>query len=70
MATTVLAALYIMWFVLFILGIIKLKSLRNFDGQFVINHSNPTKDLVTLVLESDLDDIESKGRVTLKVTNE
>ena len=38
-----------------------------YDGAFRINHSDPTKDLCTLELESDLDEIEEKGEINLKV---
>lgn len=38
-----------------------------YDGAFRINHSDPTKDLCTLELESDLDEIEDKGEISLKV---
>lgn len=38
-----------------------------YDGAFRINHSDPTKDLCTLELESDLDEIEKKGEINLKV---
>lgn len=38
-----------------------------YDGAFRINHSDPTKDLCTLELDSDLDEIEEKGEINLKV---
>lgn len=38
-----------------------------YDGAFRINHSDPTKDLCMLELESDLDEIEEKGEIVLKV---
>jgi hypothetical protein len=40
---------------------------RRADGRFVINHSDPTKDLCTLELESDLDVIERNKLMTLEV---
>lgn len=43
------------------------KKYRDCDGAFRINHSDPTKDLCTLELESDLDEIEEKGEINLKV---
>ena len=42
----------------------------SYDGAFRINHSDPTKDLCTLELESDLDEIEEKGEIVLKVIPE
>lgn len=39
----------------------------HYDGRFVINHSDPTKDLCTLELESDLDVIERNKLMTLEV---
>lgn len=38
-----------------------------YDGAFRINHSDPTKDLCTLELDSDLDEIEEKGEINLRV---
>ena len=43
------------------------KKYHDVDGAFRINHSDPTKDLCTLELESDLDEIEEKGEINLKV---
>ena len=43
------------------------KKHHDHDGAFRINHSDPTKDLCTLELESDLDEIEEKGEINLKV---
>lgn len=39
----------------------------HYDGRFVINHSDPTKDLCTLELESDLDVIEKNKKLVLEV---
>lgn len=36
-------------------------------GSFTINHSDPTKDLCTLELGEDLDKVESRKTLTLKV---
>ena len=40
------------------------------DGYFRINHQDPTKDLVTLELTVDLDQIEEDGYLLLEVVNE
>lgn len=40
------------------------------DGYFRINHKDPTKDLVRLELETDLDEIEEQGYLLLEVKSE
>lgn len=63
---TVLIALALVIFVIgFTLG--WLVGLPKPTGSFQINHSDPTKDLCTLELEQDLDKIEAKKTMTLKV---
>lgn len=43
---------------------------ERFDGYFQINHKDPTKDLVTLALETDLDEIEEQGYLLLEVKSD
>lgn len=43
---------------------------ERFDGYFRINHKDPTKDLVRLELETDLDEIEEQGYLLLEVESE
>lgn len=43
---------------------------ERFDGYFRINHKDPTKDLVRLELETDLDEIEEQGYLLLEVKSE
>ena len=42
----------------------------HYDGRFMINHSDPTKDLCTLELESDLDVIEKNKKLVLEVVTD
>ena len=42
-------------------------NLRKAHGKFIINHSDPTKDLCQLELEKDLDEIEKGKVLVLKV---
>lgn len=64
--TTAMIALALVIFVIgFTLG--WLVGLPKPSGSFQINHSDPTKDLCTLELEQDLDKIEAKKTMTLKV---
>lgn len=50
-----------------LVGAISSRNKTRYDGRFVINHSDPTKDLCTLELESDLDVIERNKLMTLEV---
>jgi len=43
---------------------------ERFDGYFRINHKDPTKDLVRLELETDLDEIEEQGYLLLEVKSD
>lgn len=47
--------------------IFRKKIAAHYDGRFVINHSDPTKDLCRLELVSDLDVIERNKIMTLEV---
>lgn len=40
------------------------------DGYFRINHKDPTKDLVRLELETDLDELEEQGYLLLEVKSD
>lgn len=40
---------------------------RSTVGTFRINHTDPSKDLVTLELDTDLDDIEKHSQMLLSV---
>ncbi len=50
---------------------LKPKSSRTtFAGSFVINHTDPTKDLVTIELDVDLVDIEKSDVIMFKVVTD
>ena len=64
-----LTALIALALVIFVIGFTLgwLVGLPKPSGSFQINHSDPTKDLCTLELEQDLDKIEAKKTMTLRV---
>ena len=45
-------------------------SRTTFAGSFVINHTDPTKDLVTIELDVDLVDIEKSDMIMFKVVSD
>lgn len=46
---------------------VDLKAKPKDAGRFVINHSDPTKDLCMLELDIDIDEIEAAGVISLDV---
>lgn len=64
---TAFACLYIIFICLIVMYVIRRRENLTKFGTFIINHSDPTKDLCQLALEQDLDEIEKHRFMLIEI---